>query len=113
MVHGTTFALCYLLGEKGDLPAFRPIRRILIMKVLWRFVLASVPLCAQVSPTINELPSREFGQLRLANPLTSTAPNLVEGRELYKPLGVAFAPSGGPMYVADTSNHRVLAWRNP
>ena len=83
------------------------------MKVLWRFVLASVPLCAQVSPTINELPSREFGQLRLANPPTSTAPNLVEGRELYKPLGIAFAPSGGPMYVADTSNHRVLAWRNP
>ena len=75
------------------------------MKVLWRFVLASVPLCAQVSPTINELPSREFGQLRLANPLTSTAPNLVEGRELYKPLGVAFAPSGGPTLPICTFRH--------
>jgi uncharacterized protein (TIGR03437 family) len=84
------------------------------MKLLWRFaVLASVPVWAQVSPTINELPSREFGQVKLLNPPTSGAPNLIEGRELNTPLAIAFAPSGGPMYVADTSNHRVLAWRNP
>ncbi|MBZ5676497.1 MAG: hypothetical protein LAP61_19850 [Acidobacteriia bacterium] len=84
------------------------------MKLLWCFaVLASVPVWAQVSPTINELPSREFGQAQLLNPPTSGAPNLIEGRELNTPLGVAFAPSGGPMYVADTSNHRVLAWRTP
>jgi len=84
------------------------------MKLLCRFVLiASVPVCAQVSPTINELPSREFGQARLLNPVTSSAPNLIEGRELNTPLGVAFAPSGGPMYVVDASNNRVLAWHNP
>ena len=84
------------------------------MKLLCRFVLvASVPVWAQVSPTINELPSREFGQARLVNPVTSGAPNLIEGRELNTPLGVAFAPSGGPMYVVDASNNRVLAWRNP
>jgi len=84
------------------------------MKLLCRFVLiASVPVWAQVSPTINELPSREFGQARLLNPVTSGAPNLIEGRELNTPLGVAFAPSGGPMYVVDASNNRVLAWRNP
>ena len=84
------------------------------MKLLWRFVLiASVPVWAQVSPTINELPSREFGHAKLLNPPTSGAPNLIEGRELNTPLGMAFAPSGGPMYVADTSNNRVLAWRNP
>ena len=84
------------------------------MKLLWRFVLiASVPVWAQVSPTINELPSREFGQAKLLNPPTSGAPNLIEGREFNTPLGIAFAPSGGPMYVADTSNNRVLAWRNP
>ena len=84
------------------------------MKLLSRFVLiASVPVWAQVSPTINGLPSREFGQATLLNPPTSGAPNLIEGRELNTPLGIAFAPAGGPMYVADTSNNRVLAWRNP
>lgn len=91
-----------------------PYRRILKMKLLRRFLLiASVPVWAQVSPTINELPSREFGHARLFNPPTSGAPNLIEGREFNTPLAIAFAPAGGPMYVADTSNHRVLAWRNP
>jgi len=84
------------------------------MKLLWRFAfIASVPVWGQISPTINELSSREFGQVTLLNPPTSSAPNLIEGRELYTPLGIAFGPSGGPMYVADTSNHRVLAWRTP
>jgi uncharacterized protein (TIGR03437 family) len=84
------------------------------MKLLWRFLLlASVPVWAQISPTINELPSREFGQARLLNPPTSGASNLIEGRELNTPLGIAFARSGGPLYVADTANNRVLAWRNP
>ena len=84
------------------------------MKLLWRFVwIASLPVWAQVSPTINQLPSREFGQSTLLNPPTSGAPNLIEGREFDTPLGIAFAPSGGPMYVADASNNRVLAWRNP
>ncbi|MCU1334772.1 MAG: hypothetical protein JWO19_353 [Bryobacterales bacterium] len=82
------------------------------MKLLWRFVLASVPLVAQISPTINDLPSREFGQLRLTTPPTSSAANLVEGRELNSPLAVAFSPSGGAMYVADANNNRVLAWLN-
>jgi len=87
------------------------------MKLLFRFVLvASVPVWAQVvpvSPVINQVPSREFGQETLLNPPTSGAPNLIEGRELNTPLGIAFAPSGGPMYVADYSNNRILAWRNP
>jgi len=82
------------------------------MKLLWRFLLvASVPAWAQVSPTINELPSREFGHLNLLNPASSGAPNLVEGREVNTPLAVAFSPSRA-LYVADTSNHRVLAWQN-
>ncbi|HEY2845207.1 MAG TPA: hypothetical protein VGJ09_16210, partial [Bryobacteraceae bacterium] len=68
---------------------------------------------AQVSPTINEIPSREFGQANLLNPPTSAAPNLVEGRELNGALGVAFSPSGDVMYLADINNQRVLAWRNP
>ncbi len=87
------------------------------MKLLFRFVwIASVPVWAQVlpvSPVINPVPSREFGQATLQIPPTSGAPNLIEGRELNAPLAIAFAPSGGPMYVADYSNNRVLAWRNP
>ena len=90
-----------------------PRRRNLIMKLLWRFALACVSLCAQNSPTIYELPLREFGQLKLTNPATSAAVNLVEGRELSAPQGVAFSSAGGPMYVADTNNNRVLAWLNP
>ena len=37
----------------------------------------------------------------------------MEGRELNTPSAIAFSPSGGAIYVADTSNHRVLAWLNP
>ena len=84
------------------------------MKLLWRLVLiASVPVWAQNSPTINGDPSREFGQAKLSNPPTSDAPNLLEGRELNAPFAVTFPPTGGTMYVADTNNHRVLAWLNP
>src|SRR5678809_1337057 len=82
------------------------------MKLLWcSLLVASVSGWAQNSPTINDLPSREFGQVRLT-PVTSGVPNLVEGRELNGPLVVAFAPSSNIVYVADTNNHRVLAWRN-
>jgi uncharacterized protein (TIGR03437 family) len=81
---------------------------------LWVFVAGGV--WAQ-SPAINELPSREFGQLRLLpfGQATSSAPNLVEGRELSSPRGIAFDTSVSPpiLYVADYSNHRVLAWLNP
>src|SRR5712692_1742518 len=81
------------------------------------FVLVAASASAQ-SPTLNELPSREFGQLRLqatGASTTSAAPNLVEGRELYGPQGLAFDRSVSPpiLYVADTFNNRVLAWLNP
>ena len=82
------------------------------MKLLWcSLLVASVSGWAQNSPTISDLPSREFGHARLLNPVTSGSPNLVEGRELNGPLSLAFAPSG-TLYVVDTNNHRVLAWRN-
>ena len=56
MVHSSVYPLWYVRGE-GRYPAFRPIRRILKMKLLWRFVLiAGVPVWAQISPTINEPP---------------------------------------------------------
>jgi uncharacterized protein (TIGR03437 family) len=50
-----------------------------------------------------------------ANPLNfdSTGPNWVEGRELNQPLGVAVDTSVSPpiVYIADTGNNRVLAFR--
>jgi uncharacterized protein (TIGR03437 family) len=77
-------------------------------------LIVSVPL-AHGQLTMNVLPAREFGQHALVTPLTSTAPNLVEGREFNDPSSIAFDTSVTPpiMYVVDTGNNRVLAWRNP
>ncbi len=77
--------------------------------------LACLPVLAQVSPTINVLPSREFGHTKLTFGVQTAAPNLVEGRELSGPTAIAFDLSSSPaiVYVADTANHRILAWRNP
>jgi uncharacterized protein (TIGR03437 family) len=88
------------------------------MKIKLRYLLVAIaPVWAQtaVSPTLNSLPTREFGQASLQSSLSSIAPNLVEGRELYNPYGVAFDTSVSPpiLYVADTQNNRVLAWQNP
>ena len=44
--------------------------------------------------------------------LNRPAPNLVEGREFREPRSVAVDPASGAIYVADTGNNRVLAWRN-
>jgi uncharacterized protein (TIGR03437 family) len=70
---------------------------------------------AHAQLTMNAQPSREFGQHALVNPVTSTAPNLVEGRELNNPSSIAFDTSVSPpiTYVVDTGNNRVLAWKNP
>jgi sugar lactone lactonase YvrE len=56
--------------------------------------------------------ARVIGQTSLA--LKSTEPNLVEGRELNGPQGVAIDTSVSPpiVYVSDTFNNRVLAWRD-
>jgi len=71
----------------------------------------SVPgLHAQV--TLNPNPSRAIGH----NWVTpkSTAPNFVEGREFNGPQGVAIDTRANPpiLYVSDTGNNRVLAWRD-
>src|SRR5579862_1170442 len=88
------------------------------MNLKLRYLLVAIaPLWAQtaVSPTLNSLPTREFGQASLQSSLNSIAPNLVEGRELYNPYGVAFDTSVSPpiLYVVDTFNNRILAWQNP
>jgi len=93
------------------------------MKPLLYCLAATLPLWGQQcppiisstgSPTINCLATREFGQPQLRFPLTSQAPNLVEGRELSSPYSIAFDRSVTPpiVYVADTGNNRVLAWKN-
>src|SRR5271157_1803770 len=63
--------------------------------------------------TLNTIPARALGQPILIP--ESGTPNLVEGRELYSPQGIAVdPPTGTPLYVyvADTGNNRVLAWKN-
>jgi uncharacterized protein (TIGR03437 family) len=77
--------------------------------------LVCLPVLAQVSPAINQVPSREFGHPTLSFGSISTTPNLIEGKELNSPTAIAFDTTSSPpiVYVADTANHRVLAWRNP
>ncbi len=88
------------------------------MKNLVRlFLLCAATLAAQT--VINTIPSREFGQPKLP-PTTApfvfstTKENYVEGRELSSPLSIAFDTSVSPpiVYVADTFNNRVLAWKS-
>lgn len=73
-------------------------------------------LWAQAVP--NPIPDRVLGRLPGA-PFTlpeavGGSPNLVEGRELWEPQDVAVDTSRTPaaLYVADTLNNRVLAWRD-
>ena len=71
----------------------------------------------QISPTINQFPSREFGHPTLPPPNASvytTSPNLVEGREVWSPFGVAVDTSVSPpiLYIADSLNNRVLGYKN-
>jgi len=46
--------------------------------------------------------------------VVTAQPNLVEGREFFAPQSVAIDRSNtpSPIYVSDTGNNRVLAWRN-
>jgi uncharacterized protein (TIGR03437 family) len=65
----------------------------------------------------NPFPSRMVGQPKLQqipSTVTAVAPNLVEGRELQGPQAIAVDTSVTPpiVYVADTFNSRVLAWKN-
>jgi uncharacterized protein (TIGR03437 family) len=89
-------------------------------------LLQSITVCAAVvaaldgqtptSTVFNPAPSRIFGQavLQQQGVLTATAPNLVEGREFNGPQALALDISNSPpiLYVADTGNNRVLAWKN-
>jgi len=69
--------------------------------------------------TFNPKPVKALGAPRLlatqANPaaLDTTNPNYVEAKDLYNPTAVALDNSSNPpsVYVADTSNNRVLGWK--
>jgi uncharacterized protein (TIGR03437 family) len=78
--------------------------------VLFLTLLGATPGFPQV--TLNSVPSRAIGQSILIP--ESGNPNLVEGRELFAPQGIAVDNSVSPpiVYVADTGNNRVLAWKN-
>src|SRR5690242_8547217 len=65
--------------------------------------------------SLNPTPSRIVGHpLPEVLAPASSAPNLVEGREFWWPQGVALDTSVTPpiLYVSDTNNHRILAWKN-
>ena len=77
----------------------------------------SVPVSILFGQVVyNSVPSRIVGQAVLQQTLqpTATAINLVEGRELNSPQAVAVDTSVSPpiLYVADTVNNRILAWKN-
>ncbi len=85
-------------------------------------LLPMVAAIAGLAPAqvLNPLPARVFGQparprsvAELAAP-ASLAPNLAEARSLFSPSAVAVDSSADPpiLYIADTGNHRVLAWRD-
>jgi uncharacterized protein (TIGR03437 family) len=70
---------------------------------------------AQQQIPLNTIPSRVVGHAQTeTTTIISTAPNLVEGRELRSPEGLALDTSVSPpiLYIADSGNNRVLAWQN-
>jgi uncharacterized protein (TIGR03437 family) len=80
------------------------------LAVVTAAVLSATAAFSQIP--LNPTPSRVVGQAQLQS--SSISPNLVEGRELYNPQGIAIDTSLTPpaIYVADTGNNRVLGWKN-
>src|ERR1700686_3413292 len=78
-------------------------------------VLLSGPGAAVAQVTLNTVPIRIIGHPKPEGiTVTSANPNLVEGRELFGPTGLAIDTSASPpiLYVSDTGNNRVLAWKS-
>jgi len=75
---------------------------------------------AAQAQVLNPLPAKVFGQpdkprslQQLVNPI-AVAPNMAKANSLNGPNSVALDTSVSPpiLYIADTGNHRVLAWRD-
>jgi len=83
---------------------------------VWRVCAVAVPGSAVFGQVVyNNVPSQIVGQAILQQTTqTAVAANLVEGRELNAPNGLAVDLSASPpiLYVADTANNRILAWKN-
>src|SRR5579883_2247304 len=89
----------------------------MLKRIIYVLAILAPVFAQQVSPTINQFPSRQFGQPSLPAPgqgVYNISPNLVEGRELWTPFGIAIDTNATPpiLYVADTGNNRVLVWKN-
>ena len=90
------------------------------MKLIKSIVLTAVLIAAaqslEAQTVFNSLPSRIVGQavLQQQGIITATSINLVEGREFNQPQAIAVDTSASPpiLYVADTVNNRVLAWKS-
>jgi uncharacterized protein (TIGR03437 family) len=107
--------LCYLQIEGGSRA---PASEILMKKFCCYLFALSTMVWGQtaVSPTINQLPTRQFGHPvseNLAGLPTQASPNLVEGREVNIPGQIAFDTGNNILYIADAGNNRVLAYKNP
>ena len=74
--------------------------------------LSTAVASAQSPVTLNPSPTRVVGHAK--RELVTSSPNLVEGKELNGPQGVALDTSVSPpiLYVADTFNNRVMVWKN-
>ena len=72
-------------------------------------LLASVSAPGQI---LNPTPARVIGHPQVA--IVTDEANWIDGRELNGPGGLAVDMNASPpvLYVSDTRNHRVLAWRN-
>ena len=85
------------------------------IRVFCLALFGAVACFPQTLVPLNTTPSRIVGHPNPEqNTLASASPNLVEGRELFAPQGIALDTSVSPniLYVADTGNNRVLAWKN-
>lgn len=82
-------------------------------KLVGYFIVLSATLVGQapVSPDINPLPTRQFGQPQLLPTPTQYTPNYVDGHEFYDPGQLAFDASGN-LYVIDNGNNRVLGFKS-
>jgi uncharacterized protein (TIGR03437 family) len=86
------------------------------MQIIRLCLLAAVAIAPAIGQEqFNALPSRILGQAVFQqSSQTAVAPNLVEGREIAAAQSAAVDMSSGSpiLYVADSFNNRVLAWKN-
>jgi uncharacterized protein (TIGR03437 family) len=87
-----------------------------IKSIVFSIALFAATQFLAAQTVFNSSPSRIVGQavLQQTGILTASAVNLVEGRELNLPEGIALDTSASPpiLYVVDAGNNRVLAWKN-